>query len=213
MLDCQATHSDPTKGAVFEIGWAKTNASESLKTDLYEKRTESFLIKLPDSIKISNPIKKITGIQTEDLQSAFPQKTIWSKLLFTSQETAAQNDMPACPAIIHYAGYETPFLKYFHKQYNPEIPFPFHIICTHQIIKRLLPGLPRKGLRAEVKWGPALHRKSQVFEAQSQQLFSPEWKTQRAHFGHAESGKISDIFSDKNSTRSRAQGIGRNKSV
>ena len=40
VLDCQATHSDPTKGAVFEIGWAKTNASESLKTDLYKKRTD-----------------------------------------------------------------------------------------------------------------------------------------------------------------------------
>lgn len=148
VLDCQATHCDPAKGAVFEIGWAKTMASESFAANRFEKRTESFFLKLPDSIKISNSIKKITGIQIEDLQSAFPQKKIWTKLLAASQETAAQNDMPVCPAIIHYAGYETPFLKYFHKQYNPETPFPFHIICTHQIIKRLLPGLPRKGLRA-----------------------------------------------------------------
>ncbi|MCJ7582967.1 MAG: GIY-YIG nuclease family protein [Candidatus Aminicenantes bacterium] len=148
VLDCQATHSDPKKGAVFEIGWAKTRASESIETNHFEKRIDSYLLKLPDSIEISNSIKRITGIQSEDLQSAFPQKTIWSKLLAVSQETAVQNDMPVCPAIIHYAGYETPYLKYFHKQFNPDIPFPFHIICSHQIIKRFFPGLPRKGLRA-----------------------------------------------------------------
>ena len=148
VLDCQATHSDPTKGAVFEIGWAKTKASETFVSNRIEKRTESFLLKMPDSIKISSPIQKITGIHVEDFLSAHPLPDIWPKLLAANQETAAQNDMSICPTIIHYARYETPYLKYFHKNFNHDITFPFHIICTHQIIKRLFPGLPRKGLRA-----------------------------------------------------------------
>ncbi len=148
VIDCQATHSDPTKGAVFEIGWAKTKASEIFVSNSFEKRTESYLLKMPESTKISSPIQKITGIQVEDFLSAHPLPDIWPKLLAAIQETAGQNDMSICPTIIHYARYETPYLKYFHKIFNPDIIFPFHIICTHQIIKRLFPGLPRKGLRA-----------------------------------------------------------------
>ncbi len=148
VLDCQATHSDPTKGAVFEIGWAKTKASEAIVSSCFEKRTESFLLKVPDSTKFSSPIRKITGIQVEDFSSAQPLPDIWPKLLAAIQETAALNDMSVCPTIIHYARYETPYLKSFHKIFNPDITFPFHIVCTHQIIKRLFPGLPRKGLRA-----------------------------------------------------------------
>ena len=148
VLDCQATHSNPKKGAVFEIGWAKTKASELLEANCFERKVESFLLKLPDNVKFPSPIKKITGIQVEDLFSALPIRKIWPKLLMALQETAAQNDMSVCPTIIHFARYETPYLKYFHSKFNPDIPFPFHIICTHQIIKRLFPGLPRKGLRA-----------------------------------------------------------------
>jgi len=148
VADCQATHNDPKKAEVFEIGWATTKASDSFSTDRFEKKTESFLLKLPDSKKISNPIKKITGIQDEDLFTAPSLTKIWPKLLAASHATAVRNGMSLCPLIIHYARYETPFLESFHKQYNPDIPFPFHIICTHQIIKQLFPGLPRKGLRA-----------------------------------------------------------------
>lgn len=148
VFDCQATHSDPTKGAVFEIGWAKTRASETFVSNHFEKRTESFLLKIPDRTKFSSPIRKITGIQFEDFLSAHPLPDIWPKLQADIQETAALNNMSVCPTIIHYAPYETPYLKYFHKIFNPDITFPFYIICTHQIIKRLFPRLPRKGLRA-----------------------------------------------------------------
>jgi DNA polymerase-3 subunit epsilon len=50
--------------------------------------------------------------------------------------------------IIHYARFEAPFLRDLHAKNNRKDDFPFRIICTHEIAKRLLPGLPRKGLRA-----------------------------------------------------------------
>jgi len=61
VLDCQATHNNPAKGVVFEIGWAKTKASESSEANCFEKKVESYLLKLPDSAKFSSPIKKIKG--------------------------------------------------------------------------------------------------------------------------------------------------------
>ena len=111
VLDCQATHSDPTKGVVFEIGWAKTKASEASAPNLLKDRTESFLVKLPENIKISSSIKKITGIQDEDFVSSLPLKEIWPKLLADIQFTASGINKSVCPTIIHYARYETPFLK------------------------------------------------------------------------------------------------------
>ncbi len=147
VLDCQATHSDPKKGVMFEIGWVKTQASEFFVPNRFEKKTESFLLKLPDGLKIPSSIKKITGLHNEDFHSAPPIGKIWPKLLDCVQNTAARNNMFVCPTIIHYANYETPYLNFNHNTSHPDITFPFHIICTHQIIKRLFPGLPRKGLR------------------------------------------------------------------
>ncbi|MEE4262720.1 MAG: GIY-YIG nuclease family protein, partial [Desulfobacteraceae bacterium] len=49
---------------------------------------------------------------------------------------------------IHYARFEEPFLKNLHREIDPESAFPFQIICTYEIAIRLLPDLPRRGLRA-----------------------------------------------------------------
>ena len=148
ILDCQATHSHPTKGELFEIGWIKTRVSESQVFSCVEEKVESYLLKLPTRIKMSNAVQKITGLQNEDFSSAPLPQDIWPKLQTAVKETAAKNGLTACPTVIHYARYETPFLKFFQKKFYPHTPFPFHIICTHQIFKRLFPGLPRKGLRA-----------------------------------------------------------------
>ena len=40
------------------------------------------------------------------------------------------------------------FDKDAHQKNDPESPFPFQIVCTHEIAIRLLPDLPRRGLRA-----------------------------------------------------------------
>ena len=60
----------------------------------------------------------------------------------------SENQLAVCPTVIHFARFEKPFLKDFHQKNDPESPFPFQIICTHEIAVRLLPDLPRRGLRA-----------------------------------------------------------------
>jgi DNA polymerase-3 subunit epsilon len=50
--------------------------------------------------------------------------------------------------VIHYSSYEEPYLHHLHKDCAQKQTFPFSFICTHKIVSRLYPGLPRKGLRA-----------------------------------------------------------------
>jgi len=50
--------------------------------------------------------------------------------------------------VIHFCRYEESYLRKLHKKYGPKKNYPFSTICTHEIAKRLLPGLPRKSLRA-----------------------------------------------------------------
>src|SRR5262249_53438645 len=40
------------------------------------------------------------------------------------------------------------FLRDLHERFDPDASFPFDVICAHDIARRLLPGLPRRGLRA-----------------------------------------------------------------
>jgi DNA polymerase-3 subunit epsilon len=50
--------------------------------------------------------------------------------------------------VIHFRRYEEPFLRQAYPDEEEEGGFPLDIVCTHQIMSRLYPGLPRKGLRA-----------------------------------------------------------------
>jgi DNA polymerase-3 subunit epsilon len=53
-----------------------------------------------------------------------------------------------CPTVIHFSRFEEPFLRHLHAAHDPQTPFPLRIICTHAIAARLLPELPRRGIRA-----------------------------------------------------------------
>jgi len=160
IFDCQATHSDPARGDVFEVGWLLSAASEPSSHLLFEDRTETHLVKTHRSKAIPGHIQKITGLQTEDFRTAANPEDIWLRLLKSAKRTASKNEMSLCPTVIHFARYEEPFLRSFHKMFSPESEFPFLILCTHEIIRRLLPGLPRKGLRTTAGYfGHALPEK------------------------------------------------------
>ena len=145
IFDCQATHSDPARGDVFEAGWLISAASEPSSHLPLEDRTETHLVKTPRSKAIPGHIQKITGLQTEDFRTAANPEDIWLRLLKSAKRTASKNEMSLCPTVIHFARYEEPFLRSFYKMFSPESEFPFLILCTHEIIRRLLPELPRKG--------------------------------------------------------------------
>ena len=145
-LDCQATCANPQKGHLLEIGWLKTRAAGTISPGALP--VKSYLAGLPSDVEIPPAVQRVTGISMEDLAKAINPADIWQKIIKTAKEIAAAAQMDKCPAIIHFARFEAPFLRDLHAKNNRRDNFPLHIICTHEIAKRLLPGLPRRGLRA-----------------------------------------------------------------
>ncbi len=145
-LDCQATGANPQKGYLLEIGWLKTHAAETL--NLSALPVKSYLARLPEGVEIPPAVQRVTGISMEALTKALTPAKIWQKVLKTATQIAAADRMDTCPVIIHYARFEKSFLRDLYAKNTRQDNFPFRIICTHEIAKRLLPGLPRRGLRA-----------------------------------------------------------------
>jgi DNA polymerase-3 subunit epsilon len=146
VVDCQASGSHPPTAHLFEIGWS--TASAGRPDSALECGSVSFLLQLPDDVSISRAAERLTGVDSSDLSAGANAPDIYRRL-----ETAARCLPPVgrngrCPTVIHFARYEKAFLRHLHRSYSPDRLFPFDIICTHEITRRLLPGLPRKGLRA-----------------------------------------------------------------
>jgi DNA polymerase-3 subunit epsilon len=145
-LDCQATGANPRNGHLLEIGWLKTRAADTLSPGALP--VKSHLAGLPEGVEIPPAVQRVTGISMEALAKALDPTDIWQKVFKTANEIAAVDQMDRCPTIIHYARFEAPFLRDLHAKSSRGNDFPLRIICTHEIAKRLLPGLPRRGLRA-----------------------------------------------------------------
>lgn len=145
-LDCQATGASPQKEHLLEIGWVQTCAAASVKPETLP--VSAYRVGLPADVDIPPAVQRITGITGTDSDQALPAADIWLKLMQAARRVAATDQMEQCPIIIHYSRFEKPFLKHLHATEHQPDAFPFRIICTHEIAKRLLPGLPRRGLRA-----------------------------------------------------------------
>jgi DNA polymerase-3 subunit epsilon len=145
-LDCQATGANPQSGHLLEIGWIRTGAAAAFISQ--RLRASSFLVALPADVEIPAAVQRITGITKADSKKALSAAAVWQKLIQTARRIAAADQMNTCPTIIHYARFEKPFLKYLDANKHHPDAFPLEIVCTHEIAKRLLPGLPRRGLRA-----------------------------------------------------------------
>ncbi len=145
-LDCQATGANPARGHLLEMGWTQTRAS--LNHMVGKPGVQAYLIGLPADAAIPQAVQRITGISEETLKAAVSSKTVWQHLLATAGKAVSGHPETVCPLVIHFARFEEPFLRELHRQNGPIGPFPFQIICTHQIATRLLPDLPRRGIRA-----------------------------------------------------------------
>ncbi|MCP4153428.1 MAG: GIY-YIG nuclease family protein, partial [bacterium] len=146
VLDCQATGANPERGHLLEMGWARTGGSQGPGTDGAE--ITSCLFKLPDDVKIPRRVTGVTGLKSGDMADGLPSGEVWEKLVATAGDIAGSNGSVLCPTVIHFARYEEPFLHFLHSQFGEEGKFPFEIICTYQVIRRLFPNIPSKGLRA-----------------------------------------------------------------
>ena len=146
ILDCQATHASPQKGHLLEIGWAMVTADQMAKDLSVE--VDSFLVQLPQDAAIPKAVTRVTGINSESMAGAISARRVWQHLDRCVSEMKAAAGAERCPTVIHFARYETPFLKDLYQRYAAQHYFPLQVACTHEMARRLLPGLPRKGLRA-----------------------------------------------------------------
>jgi DNA polymerase-3 subunit epsilon len=144
ILDIQATGANPDVNHILEIGWSAIGPGRKGSSH----RIQSSCVKLPDHVEVSRRVLKITGLSDDDFESAVQLSAVWKRMMQSARNIIKTNGSDTCPLVIHYARFEGPYLRLLHEQYNDGGPFPFQIICTHEIAKRLFPELPRKGLRA-----------------------------------------------------------------
>ena len=85
--------------------------------------------------------KALTGIGEDEMSDAVPPAEVWA-----AWRDAMEPDRP--PLLIHYARFERPFLEALRQEVAPTEDADLEILCTHEIARRLLPQLPRRGLRA-----------------------------------------------------------------
>jgi len=130
VVDCQATAAAP-HGHLLEIGWAHGGPTTTA--------THARLIALPDGEHIPAAVVRLTGISEQMALEGVDAQVAWRE--FASE--AASLDRQPAPTIIHFARFEHPFLRAL----AGGAP-PLDIVCTHDIARRLLPDLPRCGVRA-----------------------------------------------------------------
>jgi DNA polymerase-3 subunit epsilon len=126
-VDCQATAAAP-RGHLLEMGWARVRTAV----------THARLIALPNGEHIPPPVARITGISQHMMRDAVEAHLAWREL----SAQAGGLEQPA-PTVIHFAQFEEPFLRKLAGGV-----FPLDVVCTRDIARRLLPNLPRCGLRA-----------------------------------------------------------------
>jgi DNA polymerase III epsilon subunit-like protein len=130
VVDCQATAAAP-HGHLLEIGWARAGPTTA--------RADARLIALPDGEQIPAAVVRLTGISERMSQDGVDARVAWREV---SNEAATLARQPA-PTVIHFARFEEPFLRALAGG-----ALPLDILCTHDIARRLLPDLPRCGVRA-----------------------------------------------------------------
>jgi len=130
VIDCQATAAAP-HGHLLEIGWARAGATT--------RNASARLVVLPNGQRIPPAVARLTGISERMVQDGVAADVAW---LEVASEAATLARQPA-PTVIHFARFEQPFLRALAGG-EP----PLDIVCTHDIARRLLPDLPRCGVRA-----------------------------------------------------------------
>lgn len=140
-LDCQSTGASPSHGHLLEVGWAHARGDDPHAPAGVVAR----LVALPEGARIPGPVRRITGVGDEDMKDALPEDRVWAELAGAVEAAMG----PPALTVIHFARFEEPFLRdLVARQVGESAAFPFDIVCTHEIGRRLLPDLPRLGLRA-----------------------------------------------------------------
>jgi len=143
IVDCQTTGANPARGHLLEVGWCAVTAA---RAGVDERDVTARLVRLPRGRSVPGPISRLTGITAHDLMQADERGAVWHRLRSAAAAVDPGNAMPW--AVAHVARFEEQFLRDLHAACDPQSEFPLRFLCTHEIVRRLLPNLPRRGLRA-----------------------------------------------------------------
>jgi DNA polymerase-3 subunit epsilon len=139
LFDAQATAANPALGALIEIGWARAMATVPLGAD----EVDACLVAPPPGTALPRAVARLTGVRPGEWECGLAPSAAWGRLL----DTATRVSPYPVPLVVHFARFEEPYLRALHERHGSG-PFPFELVCTHAISRRLLPGLPRCTLRA-----------------------------------------------------------------
>ncbi|MET0384512.1 MAG: GIY-YIG nuclease family protein [Polyangiales bacterium] len=139
VVDCQASGATPAHGDLLELAWAccgERGVYEPIRGHWIKPRTER---------PIPRAVRELTGWSEARVAESLDEHEAWSQLRISMQE----HGLPErAPTLIHFARFETPFLRDLHARLEAQAEFPFEIRCLHAIAIRLFPDLPRLNIRA-----------------------------------------------------------------
>ncbi len=144
VLDCQTTGASPQRGHLLEVAWCRTSAGRA--ADHGADAVSSTLVALPEGETVPRRISRLTGIKPAELTGAPDPAEVWRRLLHDAAGVVVSSGATRAPAVSHFARFERSFFEALCEQTGQ--PFPLDLVCTHEIACRVLPGLPRRGLRA-----------------------------------------------------------------
>lgn len=142
VVDCQSTGATPAHGHLLELGWTVTTGAAE------EAEHHSRVIALPPGERIPRLVSKLTGIRTADMATAIEAGQAWAELSAAAGRAAEARQRPRALAVAHFARFEERFVADLHGRFGNGSPVPLEWICTYELARRLLPTLPRQGLRA-----------------------------------------------------------------
>ncbi|MCA9669016.1 MAG: hypothetical protein KC503_25650 [Myxococcales bacterium] len=128
VVDCQTSGSRAGDDHVIELGWARAPGGA----------VSASLVALPDGEKLPRRIERMVGVDNAALSRAPDACSVFARFEADLADAAA--------LVAHVARFERPFLAALAARC--ERPFEHELVCTHALAVRLLPALPRRGLRA-----------------------------------------------------------------
>ncbi len=143
-LDCQTTGASAERDHVFEIGWRRIDPT----ADRRPGAADTCLVALPEGVELPPRIARLTGVRASEFEAALEPDAAWQRLLAAAKGLPVPAGAAGGLLMIHYARFEVPFLEGLHARCGSGGGLPFQVVCTHAIARRLLPHLPRCGLRA-----------------------------------------------------------------
>jgi DNA polymerase III subunit epsilon len=129
MVDCQATGATPAHGHLLELAWWAPDAPQPW----------SSLVALPAGARLPRPVSEVTGIRAPMLVGAPDAEEIAARWREELERMRAASGV----LVAHFARYERPWLEAMAGALGAG-----ELVCTHEMARRLLPELPRRGLRA-----------------------------------------------------------------